>query len=436
MAVGAPFPFSCLVFSSLLSCECISRPFTMKFIPAFLRPGSNVRASNIEDGLSAQTLQMPSGPTDNSVHNIQLATYRHMVGIYNTKELASTYGKQKGTQTPDVSHNNLHFDGRAAPNLGIYNRVCHREAKAKLGFKFASILINSCLGIQIIVAAALTAMGASNTNHPTITFFGAVNTCIAGILTYLKGSGLPNRIRWYENEWKKVREYIEQRERDFARPDCRLDVNQIVKVVEAMYDEVKADIHNNTPEMYISVSEIRARSATADKNPHMPTLDTLVKKAEDQVKSGLQEVEDKYGHRITEFLEKLAAKEEERLKQLGVEVEQGKLAALEKSLELREKETELYERGLESTKSEMQRKDGNPAGDGDSARAGASQSEVDMEKTVSDLTDVIVQTGHERREQSGRAVGDVQVATDRVQSTDDSAQRTVKTYDNEPGTRK
>jgi hypothetical protein len=89
-----------------------------------------------------------------------------------------------------------------------------------------------------------------------------------------------------------------------------------------------------------------------------------------------------------------------------------------------------------STKSELQRKGGNPAGDGDSARAGASQSEVDMEKTISDLTDVTVQAEHERREQSGRAVGDVQVATDRVQSTDDSAQRTVKTYDNEPGTRK
>jgi hypothetical protein len=405
----------------------------MNFIPTSLRPNSNVRASHIEDGLSARSLQMPPDSTN---PNTRLATYRHMVGIYNTKELATTYGKQKDSQAPDVSHNNLHFDGRAAPNLGIYNRVCHREAKAKLGFKFASILINSCLGIQIVVAAALTAMGASNTNHPTITFFGAVNTCIAGILTYLKGSGLPNRIRWYENEWKKVREYIEQRERDFARPDCRLDVNQIVKVVEAMYDEVKADIHNNTPEMYISVSEIRARSATADKNPHVPTLDTLVKKAEEQVQSGFQEVEDKYGHRITEFLEKLAAKEEERLRQLGIEVEEGKLAALEKSLELREKEAELYERELASTKSELHRKDGDPVGDGDSARAGAPQSEVDLEKTVSDLTHGIVQAVHEQKEQSEGAGGNVQVAAYSAQSTDDSAQGTAKTYDNEPGTHK
>src|SRR5690242_20098298 len=142
-----------------------------------------------------------------------------MVGIHSTKGFSGT---------ADANHNNLHFDGRAAPNVGIYNRVCHREAAAKRGFKFASLFINGCLGLQVIVAAALTAMGAANSNHVSITAFGAINTVIAGILTYLKGSGLPNRIRWAENEWKKVREYIEQRERDFSRPNCQLDVQQVV----------------------------------------------------------------------------------------------------------------------------------------------------------------------------------------------------------------
>ncbi|KAF2866652.1 hypothetical protein BDV95DRAFT_441167, partial [Massariosphaeria phaeospora] len=165
-----------------------------------------------------------------------LATFRHMVGIHSTRSFVPT------TAIPDLSHNNLHFEGRAAPNLGIYNRVVHREQQAKRGYKFSSILINTCLGTQVIVAAALTAMGAANTNHVSITAFGAINTVIAGILTYLKGSGLPNRIRYYENEWKKVREFIEQRERDFSRPDCTLDVHDVIHVIEAMYEEVKADV--------------------------------------------------------------------------------------------------------------------------------------------------------------------------------------------------
>ena len=86
--------------------------------------------------------------------NSQLAQFRHMVGIHSTL----------GTIL-----NSLHFEGRAAPNLGIYNRVCHREAQAKRGFKLASLFINGCLGLQVIVAAALTAMGAANTNHVGIT---------------------------------------------------------------------------------------------------------------------------------------------------------------------------------------------------------------------------------------------------------------------------
>ncbi|KAJ4315895.1 hypothetical protein N0V94_005723 [Neodidymelliopsis sp. IMI 364377] len=236
-----------------------------------------------------------------------------MVGIHSTKEFAAS------TTGHDVSHNNLHFDGRAAPNLGIYNRVCHREAEAKRGYKFASVLINSCLGLQVIVAAALTAMGAANTNHVSITAFGAINTVIAGILTYLKGSGLPNRIRWYENEWKKVREYIEQRERDFSRPNCQLDVQEVVQIVEAMYEEVKADIQNNTPEAYISLSDLRNRGQAM--NPQIPRLGSLMHGMGAQGQSRLQGLDMKYGHKVTDFLDGIARKEEERLCKMEGELE-------------------------------------------------------------------------------------------------------------------
>lgn len=233
-----------------------------------------------------------------------------MVGIHSTKSFA--------TKTPgqaDLSHNNLQFDGRAAPNLGIYNRVIHREQEAKRGYKFSSILINGCLGVQIIVAASLTAMGAADSGHVGVTAFGAINTVIAGLLTYLKGSGLPMRLKYYENEWKKVREYIEQRERDFSRPNCPLNVYEVVSAIEAMYEDVKADIQTNTPDSWVSVGDIRNR-ATAT-NPQIPKLG----QATQQGQTKLQELELKYGHKLTGFLESLAEKEEERLAQLGKGVE-------------------------------------------------------------------------------------------------------------------
>lgn len=254
----------------------------------------------------------------------QLNTFRHMVGIHSTRGFLSQITEQEGglfnSHTPN---NTLHFDGRAAPNVGIYNRVCHREAQAKRGYKFAAMLINGCLGVQVIVAATLTAMGAANSNHHSITAFGAINTVIAGILTYLKGSGLPNRIRYYENEWKRVREYIEQRERDFSRADCHLDVNEIVKQIEQMYEQVKADIQANTPDNYISVSDMRVRSQAVI--PSVPSAAAAGAGA----RSKLEDLELKYGHKVTDFLESLAHKEEERLKRIEGDIESSKSRALE-----------------------------------------------------------------------------------------------------------
>jgi hypothetical protein len=131
---------------------------------------------------------------------------------------------------------------RTAPNIGIYTRVVRAEAVAKRGFKFYSNLINIFLGTQIIVAAILTALGAANGPHTAVTGFGAINTIIAGAMTYLKGSGLPQRLRHQENEWKVIREYIEQREREFCLIDCPLDVNEELSIVEEMYKTTKSEL--------------------------------------------------------------------------------------------------------------------------------------------------------------------------------------------------
>lgn len=153
-----------------------------------------------------------------------------------------------------------------------------------------------------------------------VTAFGAINTVIAGLLTYLKGSGLPNRIRYYENQWKRVREYIEQRERDFSRQDCKLDVNEVVSAIEDMYEQVKADIQTNTPDNYISVSDIRARAtASLAQTPQLHT---------NSGRSKFEELELKYGHKVTDFLESLAHKEEERLKRIEDDIDLSKARAL------------------------------------------------------------------------------------------------------------
>lgn len=176
----------------------------------------------------------------------RLATFRTLVGIDHAPALTTaSYFK------------------RPVENIGLYGRVTIAEKELQMKHRIFAFLINACLGLQLMVAAAITALGAGNGPHKVVTAFGAINTVIAGFLTYLKGSGLPNRLRYYQNEWTKIREYIEQRERDFCREGCTLDVETEVAAVEAMYEAIKGDIEINTPDSFVSVNDVQKKNPDA-----------------------------------------------------------------------------------------------------------------------------------------------------------------------------
>ncbi|EAT85805.1 hypothetical protein HBH56_032920 [Parastagonospora nodorum] len=121
----------------------------MNFLSSALRPQGREHVNDPEkDGAVGRTPMVNCATILEPAAMQQLDTFRHMVGIHSAKGHTEN------------AHNHLHFDGRAAPNVGIYNRVCHREGQAKRGFELATLFINGCLGLQVIVAAALTAMDA------------------------------------------------------------------------------------------------------------------------------------------------------------------------------------------------------------------------------------------------------------------------------------
>lgn len=170
-------------------------------------------------------------PADDS-----LTLFRLMLGITSSPHLGFTERSPIGT--------------RPAANVGIYSRVVHAEQQASDSYKVFSIVINACYFLQIVVGAALTAMGAASVNNKAITAFGAINTVMAGFLTFLRGSGLPGRLKYYENEWKKIREFIEQRERDFSRLNCNLDVYEVVETVERMYENTKEEVELSSQDSF------------------------------------------------------------------------------------------------------------------------------------------------------------------------------------------
>ena len=184
-----------------------------------------------------------SAPQDleNATTTDRLSSFREQVGITEVLSLAPRPLK------------------RSAPNIGIYRRVVSAEKNARLQYYASACLINSCLLLQIIFAAIITALGAANGSHAAITGVGAANTVIAGLLSFTKGQGLPNRLLQYQNTLRKVREYIEQRERDFAQLGCKWDLDHEIRTIVEMYENARQNDEANDPNAYNNPLDMSAK---------------------------------------------------------------------------------------------------------------------------------------------------------------------------------
>ncbi|KAL8708926.1 MAG: hypothetical protein Q9220_006258 [cf. Caloplaca sp. 1 TL-2023] len=163
---------------------------------------------------------------------------------------------------------------RAARNQGIYTRIVSEERKSTYQYYLMSSIINVSFLGQIIVAATLTALGAADGPHLAITILGSANTVIAGLQTYLKGQGLPNRIKQYQFGLRKLREYIEDRERDFSHEGCGLDVDHVIADVSAMYQAVRQTAEDNTPDTYLPM-EGAGKKLLGQKDNRVTAIDQL-----------------------------------------------------------------------------------------------------------------------------------------------------------------
>ncbi|PGH27176.1 hypothetical protein AJ80_01133 [Polytolypa hystricis UAMH7299] len=178
-----------------------------------------------------ESSETPRKPDPQIGSNDKLLAFRVLTGIDSVPSLRAAHGL---------------FHDRSAPNVGIYARVVTAERTAASRYRIFSILINACLGVQIVVAASLTALGAAGGPRSAVVAFGAINTVMAGILTYLKGTGLPHKEKSHEHKWTKVREYIEQREREFCLRDCMLDVEEEIALMEDMFLDAKATMEESS----------------------------------------------------------------------------------------------------------------------------------------------------------------------------------------------
>ena len=149
-----------------------------------------------------------------------------------------------GISSPNLLGANIY---RPARNEGIYKRTVDEETKVSFQYSVSNYVVNIGGMLQIVLGAALTALGAANGPSAAVTILGAVNTITAGLLTYLKGQGLPMRLEQYLHMLRTLREHIEAREREFLEPDCPLDVDWEIENVARMYQEVRQTAEDNAP---------------------------------------------------------------------------------------------------------------------------------------------------------------------------------------------
>ncbi|KAI4215720.1 MAG: hypothetical protein LQ351_001707 [Letrouitia transgressa] len=180
----------------------------------------------------------------------KLQKFRNVLGVSNSPYLTASSSGAGGGNNPSTP-NSKTTPKRPAANLGIYARVVSEERTARWQFYTVASLINACYFLQIVIAAALTSLGASSASHVLVTVFGGLNTVIAGILTYLKGQALPTRLRQYWIGLRKCREYIEEKERELAEPECELDVDRELAMIVRMYHDVRQTAEDNTPDTYL-----------------------------------------------------------------------------------------------------------------------------------------------------------------------------------------
>lgn len=149
---------------------------------------------------------------------------------------------------------------------------------------------------------------------------GAMNTVSAGFLTYLKGSGLPNRFQYYHHEFSKLRWHIEQRERDFWKGNGRtMDPLAEVALVEQIFHGVQLDIESSTPDRFLSASKQTLPDRAIEP---VGLSDRVTSYRASQFEGDLKDAASQIDHRLLETkhgLEKQAIETRQRLERQAAE---------------------------------------------------------------------------------------------------------------------
>ncbi|EKD14123.1 uncharacterized protein L3040_007877 [Drepanopeziza brunnea f. sp. 'multigermtubi'] len=204
--------------------------------------GSGPPAPSIRNSSPPQPETQPSSiiPPVTVLSPEALAQVRHAIG-------APPY---RFEQPSTNSRTRIH---KRVPN-GLYKTVLQKRRQAELSYYFTSAFYNTCLVLQILLGALLTALGSSsNLNGTAITILAAANTVNAGLLALLHNSGIPGRTRNDWNEYDKVEMFLLGL-MDSGIVQQGMTTADVIQTCFNKYSNARATVERNQPSYYASTS--------------------------------------------------------------------------------------------------------------------------------------------------------------------------------------
>jgi hypothetical protein len=137
----------------------------------------------------------------------------------------------------------------------MFYTISAQEKKAKRHYIMYDMLIYVCLLIQLLISAIVVILAAiATTHHITIAILGAINGVVTGILSLVKGQGMPMRLMKYADSLRRVREEIEFLDRELRAGARAVTMRDVIRVRHA-YEIVRNDEIKNSPDVWNSSSK-------------------------------------------------------------------------------------------------------------------------------------------------------------------------------------
>ncbi|KAI1741203.1 hypothetical protein F4680DRAFT_71054 [Xylaria scruposa] len=182
----------------------------------------------------------PAGLPIRNSNDENLLIFRKALGINMHRETSDNTGTlEEGRKTA----------------IGIYRTVIEKQTRLIIQHALLQAFLYVVYFAQIIIGAALTALGATAAHYETIiTILGAFNTVLAGVLALIKGSGQPQKLGKDRIGYRRLQDWIEETEALLAVGVIgrnRREVGLLVESAFKRYNAAKTSEENNDPDFYV-----------------------------------------------------------------------------------------------------------------------------------------------------------------------------------------